>query len=154
MDLLFPLYAVSVSCSTLLCYGICADGFQKRRYPEKNAGICGLCKAAESGRASGYVCHGRRFMGNRSGRSHSHVWKNIFRFREPGVLCAEYPGDDGSGTFPFLSDRAFCKKQQHVKRHCQYSVSWNVFSVWRVCSHECYGQKRPEGVSVSSCVLV
>mgnify|MGYP007099749910 CR=1 FL=1 len=48
----------------------------------------------------------------------------------------------------------FVKKQQHVKRDRKYPVSWNVLSVWCVCSHEHYGQKRPEGVSVSSCVLV
>ena len=85
---------------------------------------------------------------------HSYVWKNISRFRELRILCTEHSGDDGSGTFSFLPDRAFCKKQQHVKRDCQYPVSWNVFSVWCFCSHECYGQKCPEGVSVSSCILV
>ena len=82
------------------------------------------------------------------------LWKNISRFRKFRILCTEHSGNDGSGTFTFLSDRSFCKKQQHVKRDRKYPVSWNVLSVWCVCSHEYYGQKRPEGVSVSSCVLV
>ena len=140
----------------LLCYvmGYVLMAFKKRRYTKKNAGICGFCKTAESGRASGHVYHGRGLMGNRYGWSHPYVWKTISQFRKFWILCTEHSGDDGSGTFAFLSDRSFCKKQQHVKRDRKYPVSWNVLSVWRVCSHEYYGQKRPEGVSVSSCVLV
>ena len=118
------------------------------------AGVGSLGKKTKPGRTSGHVCHGRGLMGNRYGRCHSYVWKNISRFRELRILCTEHPGDDGSGTFSFLPDRAFCKKQQHVKRDRKYPVSWNVLSVWCVCSHEYYGQKRPEGVSVSSCILV
>ena len=80
MALLFPIYSISVSCITLLCDGICADGFQKRRYTKEDAGICGLCKTTEFGRAFGYVCDGRGLMGNRYGRSHPYVWKNISKF--------------------------------------------------------------------------
>ena len=80
--------------------------------------------------------------------------EKISQFRKFRILCTEHSGDDGSGTFTFLFDRSFCKKQQHVKRDRKYPVSWNVLPVWCVCSYECYGQKRPEGVSVSSGVLV
>ena len=130
------------------------DKRKKAFFITEYAGVGSLGKKTKPGRTSGHVCHGRGLMGNRYGRCHSYVWKNISRFRELRILCTEHPGDDGSGTFSFLPDRAFCKKQQHVKRDCQYPVSWNVFSVWCFCSHECYGQKCPEGVSVSSCILV
>ena len=63
----FPIYSISVSCITLLCDGICSDGFQKRRYTKENAGICDLCKTTESGGASGHVCDGWGLMGNRYG---------------------------------------------------------------------------------------
>lgn len=140
----------------LLCYvmGYVLMAFKKRRYTKENAGICDLCKTTESGSASGHVCDGWGLMGNRYGWSYPYVWKNISQFRKFRILCTEHSGNDGSGTFTFLSDRSFCKKQQHVKRNRKYPVSWNVLSVWCVCSHEYYGQKRPEGVSVSSCVLV
>ena len=78
--------------------------FTKRRYTKENAGICDLCKTTESGRASGHVYHGRGLMGNRYGWSHPYVWKNISRFRKFRILCTEHSGNDGSGTFTFLSD--------------------------------------------------
>ena len=140
----------------VLCYvmGYVLMAFKKNDIPERmQASAVSARRQSLEGLLAMFVMGGG-FMGNRYGRCHSYVWKNISRFRELRILCTEHPGDDGSGTFSFLPDRAFCKKQQHVKRDCQYPVSWNVFSVWCFCSHECYGQKCPEGVSVSSCVLV
>ena len=139
----------------LLCYvmGYVLMAFKKDDIPKRmQASAVSARRQSLEGLLAMFVMGGA--YGNRYGWSHPYVWKNISRFRKFRILCTEHSGNDGSGTFTFLSDRSFCKKQQHVKRDRKYPVSWNVLSVWCVCSHEYYGQKRPEGVSVSSCVLV
>lgn len=139
----------------LLCYvmGYVLMAFKKDDIPKRmQASAISARRQSLEGLLAMFVMGG--LMGNRYGWSYPYVWKNISQFRKFRILCTEHSGNDGSGTFTFLSDRSFCKKQQHVKRDRKYPVSWNVLSVWCVCSHEHYGQKRPEGVSVSSCVLV
>ncbi len=140
----------------LLCYvmGYVLMAFKKDDIPKRmQASAISARRQSLEGLLAMFVMGGG-LMGNRYGWSYPYVWKNISQFRKFRILCTEHSGNDGSGTFTFLSDRSFCKKQQHVKRDRKYPVSWNVLSVWCVCSHEHYGQKRPEGVSVSSCVLV
>lgn len=140
----------------LLCYvmGYVLMAFKKDDIPKRmQASAISARRQSLEGLLAMFVMGGG-LMGNRYGWSHPYIWKNISQFRKFRILCTEHSGNDGSGTFTFLSDRSFCKKQQHVKRDRKYPVSWNVLSVWCVCSHEHYGQKRPEGVSVSSCVLV
>lgn len=151
----FQIYSISVSCITLLCDGLRVDGFQKNDDIPKRMQASAISARRQSleGLLAMFVMGGG-YGGTGMAGCHPYVWKNISRFRKFRILCTEHSGNDGSGTFTFLSDRSFCKKQQHVKRDRKYPVSWNVLSVWCVCSHEYYGQKRPESVSVSSCLLV
>ena len=119
----------------LLCYvmGYVLMAFKKDDIPKR------MQASAISARASGHVYHGRGLMGNRYGWSYPYVWKNISRFRKFRILCTEHSGNDGSGTFTFLSDRSFCKKQQHAQWTFQYCFSWHVLFVRCFCTNECYG---------------
>ena len=99
----------------LLCYvmGYVLMAFKKDDIPKRmQASAISARRQSLEGFLAMFIMGGA--YGNRYGWSILMYGKTFLSSEKFRILCTEHSGDDGSGTFTFLSDRSFCKKQQYV----------------------------------------